>query len=100
MVDYTKPAYRWFEWAYKNLEWKKIAVHNRRTIIRMRLGVPDACPKCGGPGPCLFSIDGKWPDDDSHYYWSCRACKGKEDHDKNRNPPHIHIRKKEKGPQP
>jgi hypothetical protein len=85
---------RWFVWAYDNEDWKKISVRNRRHIMKVHLdNKPDACPFCGGPDPCLYNVDGKYRKVDLQWYWSCRKCEGLAARRKNRNPPHIHIKK-------
>jgi len=87
-------VWRGFDWLYHDRPWDMISIGNRRRIIAERLGRPVTCPSCGRQVPvCLWTKDGKYPDDNSNYYWSCKFCKGRADQKKNRNPPHIHIKK-------
>jgi len=66
----------WFRELYEREPWEKINRPHRCHILRLRIPVPDTCGDCGESSGHLrlFSLSGKWLDDDSDYIHLCHKC--------------------------
>ena len=55
--------------------WSGLDIRFKLEVIKSRLPLPDACPRCGRAVPLvLFCHNREYPDDNGCYEYACRSC--------------------------
>lgn len=60
---------------YSHHGWASLNTRSKLEVVKSRLPLPDACPRCGRAAPLvLFCHNREYPDDNSCYEYACRSC--------------------------